>query len=182
MNVREILGIAVSYLGLKDLSFALDCPVVLSDKRAVDLINAANLVNSEISSEYFPLLKEEKIKTNNSIVEYVALSERLLDVVSVKDAGGDNVRYKLFPTYLKVKNDGEYTIVYQYLPPRLEYHSELPYDIKISERLFALGICSEYCLLNGMYDESVMFDKKYREALRMALTTKGEHIASVRRW
>lgn len=182
MNVREILDTAVGYLGLENLTFSLDCPVVLSDSRAIKLMRAANLVVSEIASEYFPLLKEENIETENGIIEYTTLSERLLDVISLKNSSGENVRFKLFPTYLKTREGGEFTLTYQYMPPTLDVTSALPYDIKISPRLFALGICSEYCLLSGMYEEGVMFDKKYREAIRAALSFKGEHKVASRRW
>ncbi len=182
MNVSEVLDLAVGYLGLEDLCFANAKALVHSDSRAIKLLRASNLVNSEIASEYFPLLHEEIIESKDGIIEYSSLSERLLDVISVRTQEGTSVRYKLFPSYLKTKEGGIYTVTYQYMPAKLEFSSALPYDVKISPRLFALGVSSEYCLLNGMYDEGVMFDKKYREALRMALLTKGERTVRARRW
>lgn len=182
MDVTEVLDTAVGYLGLEDLCFSKNCAAALSDSRALKLLRAINLVNSEVASEYFPLLKEETVESTDGIIEYIAFSERVLDVVTVKSQDGCCVRYKLFPSYLKTKEGGSYTVTYQYLPPKLEFSSLLPYDVKISPRLIALGVSSEYCLLSGMYEEGVMFDKKYREALRMALLTKGERTVKARGW
>jgi len=176
MLLREILKISAALLGLKtDID-----TTTTGDPEAKRLLECADLVMSEVTSDYFPLYKEEKIITGTGCIYYDELLLPVLDIAEIR-ADGESVRYECYPFYLKTVAGREVVIKYAYLADGLELDSDISL-LKVSPRTFALGICAYYSLMNGMPDEAVLYDRQFKDSLIAAARKRGEIKMRVRNW
>lgn len=184
MLISKILYLAGSYLGDKEIV------ETVSDNNAsneeYDLIlpylKLLNVVQDRIATEYFPITTSEVIDTTSQVFKFANLSKRLYKLIKVlKD--GKVVRFSLKDGGILLP-EGKYEIWYQYLPTPLVYsdHEIDDFDGKISDRIFALGVASEYCLLNGMYETSNYFEEKFVNALNCLRLSANHKTLPKRRW
>ncbi|MCL2598368.1 MAG: hypothetical protein FWD76_00445 [Firmicutes bacterium] len=128
------------------------------------LCRCANLVLGEIASEYIPLVKTELANSLGGVIAYESLSKNLIDIVSVKQ-NGQSVRYKMTQDGI-VAPSGRYRIEYNFLPQKYLYKDSIDYKgAVLSTRVIAYGVITEYCIISGLTDDAVMWDKRYRDAL-----------------
>ncbi|MDR1905819.1 MAG: hypothetical protein LBQ27_02745 [Clostridiales bacterium] len=182
MLIKNVLKKAAAMLGL---NIDLDAANAETDKDIKSLIQCADIVNNEIFTDYFPLLREEEVYFNSAgYAETAALGKKLLRVLSLKYAGV-NIKYTIFPgrIYVNGARNAFLTMRYAHAPETvtgLNYDTES--DVGITERIFALGVAGEYCLINGMIDESRIFDKRYKDSL-LGMTGKRSAInVRQRKW
>ena len=53
---------------------------------------------------------------------------------------------------------------------------------KISARVIAYGVASEYCFLEMLYDDATLWESRYKNALLVASRKKGEIQLKKRGW
>ena len=53
---------------------------------------------------------------------------------------------------------------------------------KISARILAYGVASEYCFLEMLYDDATLWENRYKNALLCAQRKKGELKLKKRGW
>ena len=70
--------------------------------------------------------------------------------------------------------------LYRYAPAAKTAEDDSEYG-QGEARALALGTCCEYALSSGMYDEAVMWDKRYKDALAALCRTRGGTLKG-RRW
>ncbi|MDR3263480.1 MAG: hypothetical protein LBT30_04140 [Clostridiales bacterium] len=178
MLIRNILKKAAAMLG-EDIDFD-----TVTDG-AADFLQCADTVYNEITSEYFPLLFEEDIYFDyDGRAAMSGFSKKMLYAVSVKFSGA-NVKYAVFPSdiYAESMRSVYLTVRYAYVPAPIEsadYITES--DFGITERTFALGVACEYCLMKGMFNESLVYDKRYKDSLKSAARKHGEIKVKGRNW
>lgn len=121
-----------------------------------DLLSCFNLVENELALDYLPLYA---IHTCNDKVVYYAdfdyLPARIL---------GCNCEFKLYPEFLEGKEDVT-EIKYTYIPRSKDLHDECSYDEKYLNCL-AYGTVAEYLCSQGFYEESYLWDKKYKTQIQ----------------
>lgn len=185
MQVKEIIMSAAMMAGREDI-----CGYLAGDeedegtaaKDTENMVRCFNLVENEIALEYKPLKYSQRIVTDNGIVEFAELQKQALDIIKVEDESGNKVKYKLYQTYLKTKPD---TVVvhYTYIPQKktLEDKSDFA-AADIPLRTAALGVVTEFSLISSLFDEAVMWDRRYKDSLQRACSKKVKSVLPARRW
>lgn len=182
MLLKEVITTALTYLG--DEEIALDGSIVNHPKLNT-ILRCANIVVKEIASDYLPLTAEEQVEVKDGKISYDLLSRRALEVLSVKDVKTDvKSLFRHTPSCLELVNKDvkKANVKYNYMPADAGVDDECPISPLVSAKTVAMGVCSEFCLIEGMYEQSVMFSDRYKEDLRSAVRKKGEIRIKPRRW
>lgn len=146
-----------------------------------ELLRCFNLVENELALDYLPLLAEEDIVTETGAVYFSALENKPVRVLEVRDASGNTLAYRLFPEYMKTQA-GKITVRYAYAPEEKGLTGESDFKLFASVRLFAYGMACEYLTAHGAFEESAVWDKKYKEAIASAYRSKPARRIASRRW
>ncbi len=138
-------------------------------------------VEEELALDYLPLLVEEEIVTANGVVSYDALSRSVTRILCVEDEWGNPIKHRIYPTYCKAAA-GRLKITYAYLPVKKEIEEESDYGGEVGERLLSYGVAAEFALSIGDPSTAEVWDKKYREAVRVAYKATPCKRIRARRW
>jgi hypothetical protein len=138
-------------------------------------------VETELATDYAPLLKEEKVECNDGKVAYEKLSRTPAYIIGAFDEFGRKMKIRLFPTYFTVAN-GAYTVRYAALPTKKRIEADCEFSPSVTERVAAFGVAAEYCLQNGLYAEHAVWDKKYKSGLATICQQRGIKNLKVRSW
>ena len=178
MNVNDILNKAISLLGIKDLTVSASS----QDGRLSDLVNALGVAYLRLITEYAPLEKEESITVTGGSFLTSGLTSKIFDAVRLTNGVGRSVKCRLRGGSL-LAEDGSYTLRYYYLPqsmPAIGGTVEVAPQVTLP--LFAEGVAAEYALENMMYEESLLFERRYKEGLMKVLTPHAPKTLTVKRW
>ncbi|MBQ9716070.1 MAG: hypothetical protein IJV77_06655 [Clostridia bacterium] len=146
------------------------------------LVRCANLVIKEVACEYIPLLHKQKITASDGKIPYSAFEKLLLEIRSIKDEKGQDVSFFTLPDHVAIQ-DGSFEVSYTYIPTDKGFFDDLDFcGTKASDRIFAYGTAAEYCLINGNYDEALMWERRYKDALLVATRKNTEVVLPRRRW
>lgn len=188
MKVLDIIKLTATYLQLNEL---LQTSILGGNQTADDdvlkeinlLETCVNLVNSQIASEYLPLTKTITTKTQDSKIPFsIFLPYKLSEIYKITDNFGNYVVYKIFDDHIKT-NASEVIITFRYLPQNLSISENIVcYPTKLSERIFAYGVASEYCFIKSLYDDATMWDLRFKNAMQAITSKKGEVRIKARRW
>lgn len=182
MKLYEILDIAIMYLGLEEELVVQGANrTSLNNKKIKCLIRCANTIYSEIATDYMRLRHKEKIYAIDNRVSYQSFEKRIIDIEKIIKEN-KAISYTIYPNYLEVSEDGELEIIYHYLPKELELDSEVAYNVCLAPTTFASGVASEYALVNNMYDEALVYERKFKEGMRANQHNKKSQTIKSRRW
>lgn len=173
MLIKDVLKIAAGTLGLETDSGGL---AVNHGERSC-LLDCAAAAYAEIVSEYFPLIYDEDIRFNSHGRAFFGnFSKRFFRALRVS-LGGLDVAYTAFHDSLRAEvRNADVRVRYEYIPPELQdEYGEIEIDAAVTERILALGIVAEYCLRNGRFEESALYDKKYKDSM-LAVSRKKSRI------
>lgn len=181
MTIKDAVYYSAMFLQLDETCQVLENGE--TDDETDRLLRLANLVASEIASEYYPLKSSVKLTTNDNAE--IMLSDfpcNVVDIYSAVNTDGISVGIKQYHDRIILPKKGEYEIVYSFVMPTLTLDSEIPFPSKIGARVLAYGIACEYCLISSMADEGALWDKRYKDALENGTTPKREMRVKRRRW
>lgn len=178
--LKDLIHTASTLLGLDDVCFYIDAlgqeenEIVQVDtpekpKELDFLIKLANLVVGQIAREYMPIYKEELIESNASCeIGFEKFLHRVNQVTGVAFADGIGTTFRVFPEYIKVGSPNEKFIVSYSLIPDEVYNLENKFmlPVGVGEETVAYGICSEYSLVNMLFDEADMWEAKFKTSLQ----------------
>lgn len=188
MNVKEIIKLACTYLQLNDLFETnvlggVKIPTDYQNKQIDLLLQCVNLTSSVIASDYIKLYKTKMFKTEDGILQYSQIGPEIINQIhSVKNKTGDILVFKTFADNIKTAK-GDIFVNYSYLPePVLLSDSIADFNIKISPRVFAYGVASEYSFIKSVYDDASIWENRFKTALMMAGTKKSGIKIAPRRW
>lgn len=187
LKMRECVSNAALFLQLDDVSAALDdgeeTSIGEDTQKIIELlVKCGNLVLSEVAADFLPLKKIDKIISKNGQIAYGDLSKKAVDIFAVK-LKGKNMSFRTFYDCIAVRLDGEYTVEYSYEPAKLVLSGESDYACgRLSARTVGYGIACEYCIINGMTDEALLWDKRYKDSLTLSASPKNERRVKARRW
>ena len=149
------------------------------------LVKCANLVIKEIATEYAPLIEEETVDVKDGKIDFESLTHKVAEVRKVQDAvSGLTSDFYNTPAHCKLLNDGvkRAKIIYSYIPLDIDIEEDCPLPPAVSAKTLALGICAEYSMISGMYEQSVMYSDRFKQDMRTAVRKKGEIRVRPRRW
>ena len=182
MQLKEAIQICLTYLGDEDAS--INTQTAQHPKLKL-LVKCANLVIKEIAGEYLPLLEEEEVEAQDGKIYFEGLLHKVLEVRKVVDLDSSLTSdFYHTPTHCQLLNDGvkRARIVYSYMPLDIDIEEECPLPPLVTAKTLALGICAEYSMISGMYEQSVMYSDRFKQDMRTAVRKKGEIKIKPRRW
>ena len=169
MTVKDVLKTSANMLGREDIvSYLSDGQTFGEDTLpAVGImVSLLNLVISELSGTFIPMVKIEEKQVTDGKVYYSSLTERCLRVVSVKDLSGMDVDYGYTPEYMQLGLNKVY-VEYEYAPHNYGLDEVIGYDENlVSVGTLAYGLCAEYSICKGSFDEAVMWHERYVQSVR----------------
>ena len=166
MKVKDVI-INAARLVLKDETadkYAADESLDSEEEKAIkQLIRAYNLVLKEVATDYLPLtLTEER---SGGMVEFSSFSNYPLKILSVRRKD-EKIDFEIKNSAMVLPKGEGFSISYSYLPNDQTPSDDFPYENKrVEDRAFCYGVASEFCLMNGRYDEAGNWDSKYRRAV-----------------
>ena len=182
MTVKEILLESANLLGVGEaVSARLDGSTDVGEKETGVLLQCFNLVENQLATEYFPLKCEETVETQTGAIYFKDFKRSILRVMKVEDRFGGSLSYKLFPEYLKTEA-GRVCVTYCYSPEEKSVDGVSDFDALVTKRTFAYGIAAEYCMACGLYEESAVWERKYKNAIEAAYRMKPTKTLASRRW
>ncbi len=146
------------------------------------LCSCARACMHEIATEYVPIICIEEIEVVDGKISYDMLSNTAIEIIEVKK---DDCKVKISSYYNGVclNEIGVVEVKYHRLPNSSELDDELEWkDSRINSRNIGYGIASEYCIRNGMLDDAVMWDKRYKDSLSASILVNRELNVKRRRW
>ncbi len=178
MTVREVLLLSAAFLDDEALLSAVSDGA--AEGEAATLLECFNVIENEIALDDYPLKRTEKLSFMNGFLPFSAFSSPPIDVCSVQ-AGGERIKFAL--TCDGVRSDcAEAEVTYCYAPSKKGIDGTSEHGGKISARLMAFGIVSEYCFIKGRYEEGKLWGIHYRNALRSAGILRHPLSVRSRRW
>ncbi|MDD4211222.1 MAG: hypothetical protein PHC46_02365 [Clostridia bacterium] len=189
MEVKEIIKLTAIYLQMEDilaleeLGGEVTEPEELTSKNLELLIRCLNLVYNEVASDYVPLKHTQTVTSENGEISLESLEKRLISVLSLIDSTSEvSVKYKVYPTSIKVK-DGSYNLEYSYMPDSVVLENDIEgFGGKLSERIMAYGVASEYLLISGLFDEATLWKKRFLDSILTVSSKKSDIKMPARRW
>ncbi len=183
LKVRDILKISALNLQNEEILAYLNGKTVdeETEKEVDKLLSCYKLIISELCEEYLAVKKAETFSTTDGVINYGKFSKVPLEIKSCYE-GEREVDFTVTPLHLKTES-GSVTVVYEYYPEIISLDDDCPYTgTRISERIIAMGVCREYLLISGLFDEAVVFDERYQKALSIVLFPKNLKKIKVRGW
>ena len=181
MLVKNIILLAASKIGIADKITAVINKLTPSCKESDLLLSCYNLVENEVAREYIPLVMEETFETETGAIYYSQLSEKAVRIIKTQDGFGNDISCKLFPDYLKTQA-GKIVVRYSYAPKGKTFEDECAFTISVSENLLVYGVVAEYYLAGGFFEESAVWERKYKDAVAAAYRAKPSKRIAARRW
>ncbi len=183
MNVKDVMLLASQHLGIEDqLQNDLNVRPGADGSSLKILLQCFNVVENELALDYLPLYCEDEVESQTGKIFFSNLSRTAVRILRVRGEGGRKVEYQLFPSYISIPEQGKFTVAYTYAPNEKGVLDTSDYALQASERLIALGMCVEYCLRSGLYQEANVWDVKYKDALKAAYRAQPSKIIRSRRW
>lgn len=186
LSVHSCVCIASVLLQQDEVTDALENPDAPPDadteRTIAQLVRCANLVLSEIAADYLPLKTRETVAATDGRIGYDALQKKAIDIFAVRQRG-KSVPFTLYYDCLRLAAEGDCEVEYSYAPNVLPLNGFADYtNERLGARTVAYGIACEYCLISGMTDDALVWDKRYKDALAAATRPKNERRVKSRVW
>lgn len=181
MKMKDAVYLAATLLQLDEA-----CEAVESGEENAEcklLVRCANLVAKEICTEHFPLKETATMHTDeNGEIFYKDFPHEVAEVFKSVNKLGESVPFREFYDRLVLDKNAEYRVTYSFILPDAELNGTLELPEKIGARVVAYGVAAEYCIISGMTDEAVTWDKRYKDALSRLCRVNREVRVKRRRW
>lgn len=177
MILQEVIENTIVFLGK-----ALNGNEEFSDQELIVMQFCANFALSEIAQEYLPLTAECEVHAKGGRFYFEDMPKRVSKIVSVRDKEGNKVRFRTRTLYCETGRDGDFTVEYRYLPESVMADGDCEVDPSVSSKTVALAACAEYCMINGMYEQSEGFAERFRQDMRTLTRPVGTVELKARRW
>ena len=169
MKIKDVIIATSTYLGVKKIvDYFLDENALIDQtlQNKIDvMVRLTNLVISELATGYMPMITSQQV-SGQSKIKISSLENRLLEVVSVKDANGNQIDYKISGEYIDCKKVAE-VINYSFIPPTYDVNQEIEcLDGKITAGILSFGVLAEYCIVEWRFEEAVMWRERFILAIK----------------
>ena len=166
MKLKNVTALATALAGESESE--------ISEKDKTLLKRCANIVIKEIATEFAPVYFTESFDSNS--VPLNSLTYPLIEIKEITDKNGNDIVYKIDGGVIKTETP--FTLRYSYVPKDLIESDEIPLgNNKITSSALAFGVLCEYYLVKGRFDEAVIFNGKYLDAVKRAVYKKGKRLA-----
>lgn len=159
MTVRKVIELSAELLGVE-----------LTEENTATLLDCYNLVENELATDYFPLRTVDKVLIKENKINYANLQRQAYRIMGVCDENSKEVKYKIYPQYMTIdkKYNGKYCLVrYAYVPKEKKIDDISEFDEGMFKDTLKYGVCAEYCILQGDYEQSSLWTEKYKKEINM---------------
>ena len=167
MKVSDVITSALRLIGRAELISSLSNPSKSDQEDGAETIETLlycfNAVEDELARKYIPLETKEVLSSTDNKFYYSKFSKYPVKIKSVT-VGGMQAEYEVYTKYLEV-GARKITVEYRYAPKRKTLDDESDYGESVGEYLIALGMASEYAVINGEAEMADKWEKLYRAQL-----------------
>lgn len=188
MKVKEILKNVCIYLGKEELlasNYFESDGQELTENLQKDLnkiLKCYNFITSEIASDYLPILKSKEITLKNGEIDVFDIDDSIQEIVSIKNKNGKNLKYKYLGNKI-ICLATNVEVLYKVYPKEVGLEDEgESFGGRLSARILAYGVASEYCYQEMLYDDASIWENRYKNALLSGMRKKGEIKLKSRGW
>lgn len=179
MLVKEIIEATASVVGRKDVSEYLSLGKECSEdtlSTVNKLVGLLNMIIGELAGTFIQMIEREKVTAIGGKIYYTALSYQPIEILKVRLADGTEVEYSQTAEFIKV-NSESVIVEYAYLPPSYDVNSKIgSFETDIPKSLLIYGLCAEYSICTGAFDEAVLWHDRYVDAVKDARKVKNSKI------
>ncbi|MBQ0017549.1 MAG: hypothetical protein KBT30_02840 [Clostridiales bacterium] len=183
MEIDEFLELQNQSVSENDPDY-IEVPEYLNEQTEKQLrliLDCINIVELMISSEYKPLIYEEEIQVENCEFNIDNLSQKLAKIKQIT-YGYSKQNYELVNNKIIMK-DGKYKIKYSYYPKEVDFDEEVDdYSGNLALLTFCYGVCFEYLLISGAFEEADMWKEKFEQSLTNNFRSIKSTFIKGRRW
>ena len=186
MEVKKILKLCATLLQMKDMIEIIENSEYLNENDNEELkllLSCINLTNNAIATDYIELTKTKLIKNSTGTISFSELSsDPIYKIIKIKNAFGEKVNFKINANEL-ICPKGSLSITYSYFPKEYGYSDIIDeFKSKITERVFAFGVLSEYLFIKGNFDDASIWEDRFKNAMRNVVRNRHEVVMPRRRW
>lgn len=156
LNIREVLQDS----NLSDINETNQDELLNTNFALNRLYEFVKVMLNEIASSYLPIVREVETKTEKGKIP-LTVCEKLSRLVGVKREDCFT-RYSIQDDNIVLKEDGEYTVVYNQYPMINSLLDDVNvFDEKVGEDVLIYGLNSYYCLATGLFEEFNVYNENY---------------------
>ncbi len=185
MLVKDVILSVVMELGRVDLIDYLSkgvCEDIESAKRDINsLVNCYNNIENEIALDFIKLKNLEQLLTEDGKIFYSSLSKTPVEIVKVYDKNRNEQKFEIYADYLMTEK-GNLTLEYAYSPVKKDLTSTSEYTLQVGMHLLVYGVCAEFSIVSGAFDQASYWDKRYKRAIGQLSIKKPTGKMNSRRW
>lgn len=181
MKINDIIQLCCDFLGensLKTLVGTSSGDDVQKAKLGA-MLTCLNLAYEEIVTEYLPILYTQTVSVQDGVVNFSSLAKPISGICSVKDEDGAQINYLQSADHINV-NAKQVQITYQIVPDKFEFGDEV--KVIFPDRLLAYGTAREYLFMQGLSEEALMYEKRFKDALINFVRKKSPLTLAKRQW
>ena len=186
MFVKDVLLMSAKYLGLREVCDYLSSESNESNDQVIDDIEkltlSINMATTKIASEYFELVEESVISPSTKFVEFQSITDK--NIIEIKNCYGENSSAINFNLHLNgVSSDSNIArIRYSFFPKDLSIDDSIDFFNKINVYTIAAGVVGEYLFLKGDFEESYVWDERFKNSLKSILRVKRNIVTPSKGW
>lgn len=136
-----------------------------TSKEELKLLDCANTVYEELTTEYVPLKAREETVFSEGQAHYSDFKKEVRDVIAVYRSG-ERQRFQMFPEYIFAEGlNGSAEVVYVFREGKREAEDELLLPPQFSSSVVAAGTAAEYCYRSGLIDEGIFYKNRYDQSV-----------------
>lgn len=180
MQIKQIVIQVLTRLGLEN-EYDIESIQTDEDEDISLIVRCINMTAANMASCEMPLIKSAQLDSINGLIGYEQFADRVIDVKKI-ESGVGSLRFKMYPDCIRLEGSGRVEVTYSYLPKYAEFDGKLEISPKATEEVVCLGAMSEYCIINGRYEEGLIYEKRYKSLLKDLCRAKREILLPLRRW
>lgn len=188
MKVKDVVEDVCIFLGKEEIlnsNLFKEQGEQLSEQDASDvdlIVECLNNITSEIASDYIPILKQKDVKFSDGRINISSIDNKIQEIISIKSSSGNNFKYKYIGNQI-VCLASNATITYKVYPNTLTLDGDAEtFGNRLSARVLAYGVASEYCYLQMLHDDAALWENRFKNALLFSGRKKGEIKLKQRGW
>jgi len=179
INVTKLMEINNVYDYLTNDNIALDDSIMADIDR---LLSAVNMTNSIIASQYIEVNDCVEIQSKNNLIHYADITDKnIIEIKEVTDYNGSPIEYKLCSDGIEVSRS-KVNVKFSYFPSMVDIDDDINYYTKINTITFAFGVIAEYLFLKGDFEDSYIWDNKFKQSLSSLVRPKRKIVMPTKRW
>ena len=167
MEVKDVIASALRLIGRAGIIPYVEDPSNSDEEDANEVVETLlycfNAVEDELARKYIPLVVREQMSSDDNKFYYSDFAHYPVKIKKVT-VDGKAVAFDVLTGYMEV-NAKKILTEYEYAPSRKRINSSSDYGDEVGEYLIALGIASEYAVINGEAEMAEKWEKAYRQQL-----------------